>query len=166
MGNEVQLGRANTSLPTPKMHLSWHGRSIALPGQLSRDGRVGRAHGGFLARTENATTEGFKHQAQQPDKAILHLNVLVLPLQVDFGLTETAAGLRAHISKLPSSNLYLQKLCLGKGFWRFSGWDVELSPSFSLKQRLCLHWCRQKRLPCAGNGGESLGNRIPSQRPL
>lgn len=88
--------------------------------QLSRDGRVGRAREGLPSTAEDATAEGSKKQTQQPDKAILHLNILVLPLQVDFGSTKTPVGLQVHISKLPEQQLISKSPFLGKGFGRFS----------------------------------------------
>lgn len=123
------------------------GRASTLLVQLSR---VGRAREGFPSTTEDAATEGSKHQTQQPDKAILHLNILVLPLQVDFGSMKTPVGLQVHISKLPSSSVspkallgerLLEVFCLG--FRAFSQFFLKTKTLLVLQAELtalCRGW--------------------------
>lgn len=127
VGNELQLSRPSTSPPTPKMHLSWPGRASTLPVQLSRDGRVLRAHEALPSTTENAT------EAPSPRLSSLAkhiLNILVLPLRMDFGSTKTLVGPQVLISKLSSSDLspkafagerFLEVFCLRiRAFAQFS----------------------------------------------
>lgn len=113
VGNEFQLSRPNTSPPNSKMHLRWHRESIPPPCAAQQRWQSGKGTGG-TSTAEDATAEGSKQQTQQPDKAILHLNILVLPLQVDFGSRKTPAGLQVHISKLPKQQLMSKSPFWGK----------------------------------------------------